>query len=125
MTSPHPEPPVDPTAPALDAGPDDGPRMLPTIDPSSVLGRSLREAVERLRFAPVDPAVRRAAQDLLDGTITARELLATPEIRPLEERAAQSLGEYLSSMDEEERRELLRPPSGSTGPSDGGAAGAR
>ncbi|TFV96704.1 hypothetical protein [Orlajensenia leifsoniae] len=126
------EPPLDPTTAPNGSDPSDGPRMLPTIDPGSPTGRMLRDSMERLRFAPVDPAIQRFAQDVLDGRRSARDMMDLPQFQPLLEKAGQSLQEYLAAMDPAEREAFRvdiragRPPgTGRPDGSTGGSAGAR
>lgn len=100
------QPPVDPTVSTDPRNRE--PQLLPSIDPSSVLGKALRDALGRIRFANVDPAIQRMAQDVMDGRKSPRDLLALPEFRPIEERAANDLRAHLNSLSADERAELLR-----------------
>lgn len=89
------------------ARPEDGPRMLASIDPSSPAGRMLRDAVARLRFADVDKEIRKMAQDVLDGRKSARDLLMMPEMRPYDQQGARSLRQHLDEIYDEEKKKLL------------------
>ncbi|MRG59872.1 hypothetical protein GE115_08320 [Agromyces sp. CFH 90414] len=103
--------PFDPTRRPDDAPPAEEPRLLPTIDAASPVGRALRESFERLRFAPnVDPAIREAAQSVLDGRSSPRELLRLPQMQPLIERAASAMRADVEAMTPEERAALFTPP---------------
>lgn len=98
----------------------DGPRMLPTIDPSSDVGKSLNDAIARLRFANVDREVRDLAQKVLEGKASARDLMALPEFQPLLEAGRLRLRAEVESMTDEERAALFGPrPDG--GPRSAGA----
>lgn len=99
---------TDPTEPTDHSGSGNfGPQLLPTIPPSSQLGQELRTALGRLRFAGVDPAIQRMAQEVMDGKAHPRDLLNMPELRPLQEKAAAEMRDYLGSLDEDERKRVL------------------
>lgn len=125
------QPPLDPTTAPENSEPTDSPRLLPTIDPASPVGRMLHDQLSRLRFANVDPAIRRRAQDLLDGRGSLRDLMASPEFQPTLHAASASFATLLTDMSPEERerfREDLRagrPPGGFPGGAPGGGSGAR
>lgn len=98
-----------PTNPTDPTGPGEfGPKLLPTIPPSSPLGQELRTSLGRLRFANVDPAIKRMAQDVMDGKKHPRELLNLPELQPLQQMAASEMREYLDSLDEDEKHRLFQ-----------------
>jgi len=102
----------DPNKPST---PEDPPKLLPTVDPTSPMGRALQDAVARLRFADVPPEVKEMAQRMLEGRATARDLVAMPEFQPALIQGQARLREEVDAMTPEEREEFLRP---------GGAAGA-
>jgi hypothetical protein len=93
-------------------GPDDGPRMLPTVSPSSELGKSLHDAVARLRFANVAPEVRDMAQKILEGKAGPRDLLDLEEFRPTLAEMQRRLRADVEAMSDEERRDFLNPGAG-------------
>jgi hypothetical protein len=84
------------------------PRMLPSIDPSSVLGKAMREAIGRLRFANVDPAIQRMAQNILEGKNGPQDLLSLPELRRFDQQIAGEIRNQFGSLSEEEREGLFQ-----------------
>lgn len=99
--------------PRLPSDPDDdGPRMLPTVEPSSELGKSLHDAVGRLRFSAVSPEVREMAQKMLDGKAGARDLLALPEFQPALAAMQKQFRADLDAMTDEDRAAFPRPGTG-------------
>jgi hypothetical protein len=120
MNEQHGGPPVDPTKRPDDTPESDAPRLLPTIDPESPIGAKLRDTMERLRFADVDPAIRSKAQDLLDGRGSLRDMMSLAEFQPLAERAGESLRAFLDGMSPEQRAEFVQAMREGRTPNDGG-----
>ena len=103
--------------------PEDGPQLLPTVDPRSLLGRQLRQSLERMRSESTDPAIRRAVQDTLDGKLSARDLIRVPAIRRAMDEAGRRLRVEFAQMSSEERdavRDRLRGPGSADGTGLGG-----
>ena len=110
--------------PGVPLRPEDGPKLLPTVDPRSLLGRQLRQSLERMRSESTDPAIRRAVQDTLEGRLSTRDLIRVPAIRAAMDEAGRRLRVEFAQMSPEER-DAVRDRLRGSGSADGAGAGGR
>jgi len=89
------------------ANAEDGPQLLPTVDPASDVGKLLNDSVARLRFADVDREVREMAQKVLEGKASPRDLMALPEFQPLLEAGQKQFKADVDAMSDEERQAVF------------------
>lgn len=88
-------------------GEDERPRVLASAQSGSLLDLEARELLGRMRFdMTLDPAIRRRAEQALQGNGTLQDVMFSPEFLPLLERAKADFERQVAEMTPEQHEEM-------------------